>query len=109
MKTILTLSLMITLLSFISCGKAVDIKGLVLSKHKIPVPNAVIRLQMFKGSDYPENDFEAGKTDRQGTYTIHTRFRNQRTYKVSCVCDSGQARSLYLNGSGEKDVDLLLQ
>jgi len=73
-KTIIPLLFIIFLLAFISCGKAVDIEGVVLSKHNVPVSNVSIRLQLFKGSDYPEYETDLVKTDAQGNYKIHMPF-----------------------------------
>jgi len=91
-----------------SCGKKTNISGTIYSKNNIPVPNVDVDVDIYKGSDYPYNTIARVKTDQDGQFKITFHFRNQRGYKLHCHCDSGTARTWYLNRGSNQTIDLHL-
>ena len=109
MRTTLILTILLTSL-LLACGKNTQVKGIVYSKHNIPVPNVSVGWEEYRESNYPEKMTETStKTNNKGEYVFSfSGGRKKFLYKVRCVCDSGSKNaSLDLNKTN--NIDLYLE
>lgn len=88
------LNLILALLSIcliIACrNKQTQVKGIVYSKHNIPVPNASIYLETYKTSSYPITSTpDIATTNNSGFYQFSFDASKRNSYKVKCISDSG--------------------
>ncbi len=108
MKTTYALTILLTCL-LIACGKKTQVKGVVYSKHNIPVPNVFVAWEEYRESSYPEKSvWEASKTNDKGEYQFSFRGRNKFSYHVKCFCDSGY-KNIGVNLGTTNNIDLHLE
>lgn len=104
---VILLLLAITILS--SCGKKTQVKGIVYSKHNIPVPKASIYLETYKYSDYPTSTKPGvATTDNNGSYQFSFTGTKRNYYHVKCISDSG-IKGEYINLGSVNNIDLHLE
>ncbi|MBA2611282.1 MAG: carboxypeptidase regulatory-like domain-containing protein [Bacteroidetes bacterium] len=117
MKTKSAITILLTLL-LIACGKKTQVKGVVYSKHNIPIPNASIDLYTYSASDYPEVTQTAVATSNSnGEYQFSFRARKTHgfmrvNYHIKCKSDSGNfsTYSQHPLVSGQtNNIDIYLQ
>jgi hypothetical protein len=93
MNTIFVRTILLTLL-LTSCGKKTQVKGVVYSRHNIPVPNVSIDLDAYGSSSDPESSNKAiATTNSNGEYQFEFKGKKVHGKKVSyfavCNSDSG--------------------
>jgi hypothetical protein len=68
------------------------VKGIVYSKHNIPIPNASVLLyNHLDQSNFSKPDKVAVTTDNNGNYYFSFRSKRNYGYTVQCETDSGKA------------------
>lgn len=109
MKTNFALTILLTCL-LTSCGKKTQVKGVVYSKHKIPVPDVSIILQQYKSSNYPERTYtNIAFTNNNGEYTYNERLPDRFSNELECTCDSGSAEGQIINVGKSNTIDIYLK
>ncbi|MBA2613972.1 MAG: hypothetical protein H0U95_18560 [Bacteroidetes bacterium] len=94
----------------VACGKKTEVKGVVYSRHNIPMPNVSIILQQYKSSDYPERTFKnVAVTNNIGEYTYNTKLPRRYSNELECKCDSGSAQRKKINIGIENTIDIYLK
>lgn len=110
-----TLTSIVIILCFISCGKSTQVEGTVYSKHNVPIPNTRINLQIYTtASSYPTTTKSQAETDNFGHYSFEFKANNiskRYRYKVSCsaTSDSGQSYEKYIDKGVANHIDFNLK
>lgn len=83
------LIIIVLVLSMFSSCKKTEVSGIVYSKHNIPVSNVEIKVYYKLGS-VTNTEGTATTTDNNGHYYLNFKTKRERSYTVSCECDSGK-------------------
>ena len=106
MKTRSILFILLTCL-FISCGKKTQVKGIVYSKHHVPVPNVQVAYEEHIDGE-PLNSYEdVTRTNSSGQYAFELKANKNYDYFVRSQNDSGYKKLPFTKGkTNNLDLDL---
>ena len=80
----------IFLITFLFSCKKTEVSGIVYSRHNIPVSGASVYIEYTRAaSKINEPEGTTTKSDNNGKFHLSFKSKNKYTYKVRCICDSG--------------------
>jgi hypothetical protein len=92
----------------LSCGKKTQVKGVVYSKHHVPVPNTQIAYEEYINGS-PLNTYEdVTRSNANGEYAFDIKTNKNYDYFVRTECDSGYKKIPFVKGKAN-DLDLELE